>query len=90
VTPVPTVAPAAPATPPAAATPVAQVVVHSGHRSLTVPLILIAIALLGAAFLALSALLARRNPRVAHAWREAAYRTRGTWADFSDWLRLGR
>jgi hypothetical protein len=86
-TPVPTVPPAAPAaTPP----PVQQQVVHAGHRSLTLPIILLAIALLGALVLALSALLARRNPRLQHAWREAAFRTRGTWADFSDWLRLGR
>jgi hypothetical protein len=77
--------------PPPAVTPVATpAVVHEGHRSLTIPIILIAIALLGAAALGLWALLARRNPRLAHAWREAAFRTRGTWADFSDWLRLGR
>jgi hypothetical protein len=87
VTPVPTVPPAAPAaTPP----PAEAKVVHAGHRSLTLPIVLIAIALLGALALALSALLARRNPRLQHAWREAAFRTRGTWADFSDWLRLGR
>jgi hypothetical protein len=90
-----TVAPAVAATPPpaasaAAVTPQPAVIVHTGHRSLTIPIVLIAIALLGAAALALSALAARRNPRLAHAWREAAFRTRGTWADFSDWLRLGR
>ena len=86
-TPVPTVPPAAPAaTPP----PAEATIVHAGHRSLTLPIVLIAIALLGAVALALSALLARRNPRLQHAWREAAFRTRGTWADFSDWLRLGR
>ena len=86
-TPVPTVPPAAPA---AAAPPAEPRIVHAGHRSLTLPIILIAIAILGALALALSALLARRNPRLQHAWREAAFRTRGTWADFSDWLRLGR
>ena len=32
----------------------------------------------------------RASPGVHHAWREAAYRTRGTWRDFSEWLRLGR
>jgi hypothetical protein len=86
-TPVPTVPPAAPAATP---TPAEPKIVHSGHRSLTLPIVLIAIALLGLIALALSALFARRNPRLQHAWREAAFRTRGTWADFSDWLRLGR
>ena len=86
-TPVPTVPPAAPAATP---TPAEPKIVHSGHRSLTLPIVLIAIALLGLIALALSALFARRNPRLRHAWREAAFRTRGTWADFSDWLRLGR
>ena len=86
-TPVPTVPPAAPAATP---TPAEPKIVHSGHRSLTLPIVLIAIALLGLVALALSALFARRNPRLQHAWREAAFRTRGTWADFSDWLRLGR
>ena len=86
-TPIPTVPPAAPAATPPPAEPK---VVHAGHRSLTLPIILIAIAILGALALALSALLAKRNPRLRHAWREAAFRTRGTRADFSDWLRLGR
>jgi hypothetical protein len=85
-TPVPTVPPAAPAVTP---TPSPQIV-HAGHRSLTLPIVLLAIALLGLVALALSWLLAKRNPRVRQAWREAAFRTRGTWADFSDWLRLGR
>jgi CBS-domain-containing membrane protein len=81
------------ATPPpatAAATPGQPVVAHAGHRSILVPALLLAIALIGAAALAASALAGRRSPGVRHAWREAAYRTRGTWADFSDWLRLGR
>ena len=86
-TPVPTVPPAAPAATP---TPAEPKIVHSGHRSLTLPIVLIVIALLGLLAVALSALFARRNPRLQHAWREAAFRTRGTWADFSDWLRLGR
>jgi hypothetical protein len=86
-TPVPTVPPAAPAATP---TPAAQTIVHAGHRSLTLPIALIAIALIGAFALALSALLARRNPRLRRAWSEAAFRSRATWADFSDWLRLGR
>jgi hypothetical protein len=86
-TPVPTVPPAAPAATPPPAEPK---IVHAGHRSLTLPIVLIVVALLGLLALALSALLAKRNPRLQHAWREAAFRTRGTWADFSDWLRLGR
>ena len=27
---------------------------------------------------------------IGHAWREAAWRTSGTWNDFTDWLRTGR
>jgi hypothetical protein len=87
---------AVPTTPPtepsvaAAPTPTPVAVAHAGHRSLTIPLILIALAVLGAGALAASALAGRRSPGVRHAWREAAHRTRGTWADFSDWLRLGR
>jgi hypothetical protein len=98
ITPTPT-APAA-TTPPgglapepsvaAAPTPTPVAVGHAGHRSLTIPLILIGLAALGAGALAASSLAGRRSPGVRHAWREAAHRTRGTWADFSDWLRLGR
>jgi hypothetical protein len=65
----------------------------SGHRDLTVPGALLGLALLMAVLLGFSALAAARSPRLAgvhHAWREAAYRTRGTWRDFSEWLRLGR
>ena len=34
----------------------------------------------------------RRPPLTAmrHAWSEAGFRTRGLWADFSDWLKIGR
>jgi hypothetical protein len=86
---VPTVPPAAPAaTPAATATPFAAASTSKG--SLLLPGILIAIAVVGAATLALFPLLARNNPRLDHAWREAAYRTRATWSDFTDWLRLGR
>jgi hypothetical protein len=88
----PTTAPPA-ATPPPVATPAATpapTIAHEGHRSLTIPAIILALAALGAAVLALSALAGRRSPGVRHAWREAAFRTRGTWDDFSDWLRLGR
>jgi hypothetical protein len=87
--PVPTVAPAAPAATPApSATP--TVVASSSDGSLLVPGILIGLAILGALALALFPLAARNNPRLDHAWREAAFRTRATWTDFTDWLRLGR
>jgi hypothetical protein len=74
--------------PSATATPV--IVTRSSTGNLLVPGILVGLALLGAAALALSAFYARRNPTWEHAWREAGMRVRGTWADFSDWLRLGR
>lgn len=32
----------------------------------------------------------RSWPRVRHAWQEAGWRMSGTWADFTDWVRLGR
>jgi hypothetical protein len=72
-----------------------RLVVQKGHsdRSLAVPGALLGAALLAAVLLGFSALAAARSPRLAgmhHAWREAAYRTRGTWRDFSEWLRLGR
>ncbi len=60
--------------------------------------VLIALGLLAlSALLAVLALLARRlgwgeerlaGPR--HAWGEATYRAGATWADFVDWIRLGR
>jgi hypothetical protein len=28
--------------------------------------------------------------RARHSWREAGYRVSSTWAEFTDWLRLGR
>ena len=46
--------------------------------------------MLCAVALALFPLAARNNPRLDAAWREAAFRTRATWTDFTDWLRLGR
>jgi hypothetical protein len=82
--------------PPAATAPQeAQVVVGHQHDqgSLVLPLILGAIALAGLAAAGSSALLGTRVPRFAgmgQAWREAAYRTSGTWGDFTDWLHLGR
>jgi hypothetical protein len=80
--------PTAATTPAASATPV--VVSQSRTDGLLIPGILLAIALLGGLALGGFALAARRSPRFEHAWREAALRTRGTWADFSDWLKLGR
>ncbi len=60
--------------------------------------LLIALGLLAlSALLVALALLARRlgwgeerlaGPR--HAWGEATYRASATWADFVDWIRLGR
>ena len=82
---VPTVAPATPA-----ASPTPVIVTRSGTDGLLIPGIVIAVALLCAAALGAFAIAARRSPRFEHAWREAALRTRGTWADFSDWLKLGR
>jgi hypothetical protein len=58
-----------------------------------VPGTLLAIALIGLLIAALSALAAKRTDRFAaagHAWREAAWRTSGTWSDFTDWLRARR
>ena len=64
--------------------------VHTTHGSLVVPLTLLGAAMLGLLGLAGFGIASRRSPRLNHAWREAAFRTRGTWADFADWLRLGR
>jgi hypothetical protein len=94
--PAPPAATAPATTVPAPATAPAQPV-SSGGRDRT-PLAIAAIAigalLLGA--LALWALARARgwdSPRLArarHAWGEAGFRTTGTWAEFADWLRLGR
>ena len=85
-------------TPPPAATPAPltepqlAVVPPSGDSNLTIPALLLAIALIGAALIALSVLAARRGRFAGwgHAWREASYRATGAWGDFGDWLRLGR
>ena len=87
-TPVPTATVPPVATPAASATP--AVVASESDGSLLVPGILIGLAVLCAAALALFPLAARHNPRLDAAWREAAFRTRATWTDFTDWLRLGR
>jgi hypothetical protein len=86
------------ATPPPAATPAPltepqlAVVRPTGDRDLTIPALLLAIALIGAALIAASVLAARRGHFAGwgHAWREASYRATGAWGDFGDWLRLGR
>ena len=96
-TPTPTVAPAPPVTdsaPPVAAAPTLLDRPHKG----TPAGLLIALGLVALAALLLAlALLARRfgwgeerfaGPR--HAWGEATYRASATWADFIDWIRLGR
>ena len=86
--PVATVPPATPAVP--TATPTAAIVTDSNSGGLLIPGIILGVALLGGTALILSAFFFRRNPTWDHAMREAGYRVRGTWADFSDWLKLGR
>jgi len=86
--PTPTVAPTvAPVTPTPSPTPV--VVTRSSTDGLLVPGILVGLALFGALILTMAAL-SGRSPRTRHAFSEAAYRAKGTWADFSDWLKIGR
>jgi len=88
-TPSPTPAPAATPAPP----PKLVVTRASADPHLFVPGTLLAIALVGLALAALSALVAKRTGRLEgldHAWQEAAWRTSGTWSDFTDWLRSGR
>jgi hypothetical protein len=79
-TPVPTVAPAA--TPVPSATP-GLVSTKADRSKLLIPGILVALAVIGGLALVF---FGRNSP----AWREAAFRTRTTWADFTDWLKLGR
>jgi outer membrane biosynthesis protein TonB len=91
-------APTATPTPTPTATPPAeaQLVVtrpHPEDANLTVPLALLLAALLGLLAAGGTAIYARRTGRLAgwgHSWREAGYRATGAWADFSDWLHLGR
>ncbi|MEO8689612.1 MAG: hypothetical protein ABI611_15540 [Solirubrobacteraceae bacterium] len=96
-TPTPTVAPAPPvansAPPPATAPTLLNHPHHGTPTGLLIALGLLALAALLVAF----ALLARRfgwaDERLAgqrHAWGEATYRAGATWADFIDWIRLGR
>ena len=86
---VPTVAPAAPAAT-ATPSPAPVAVATDSNSSLLLPGLLIAIAVVGAATLACFPRLARNHPSLDHAWREAAFRTRATWSEFTDWMRLGR
>ena len=90
--PEPTVAPTTPdpsaQTAPPAATPtpvptVAIVNTKADSSKLIIPGVLVALALIGAALLVVFG-------RDSAAWREAAFRSRSTWADFTDWLKLGR
>ena len=96
-TPTPTVAPPPPIADSAPPAPAAPVLLNRPHDGTPVG-VLIALGLLAlSALLAVLALLARRlgwgeerlaGPR--HAWGEATYRAGATWADFVDWIRLGR
>jgi len=94
-----TPAPAAPVTaaPAPAAEETGPVLLSRPHEGTPLGL-LIAVALLGLALLAVLAALALRRlgwgeerlAGVRHTWAEAGYRASGTWADFVDWVRLGR
>jgi hypothetical protein len=96
-TPAPTVAPAPPVADSAPPAPTAPTLLNQPHKGTPAGL-LIALGLVGlSALLVGLALLARRfgwgeerlaGPR--HAWGEATYRAGATWADFIDWIRLGR
>jgi len=90
-TPSPTPTPAPAATP--ALPPKLIVTRAAASPNMFVPGTLLAIALAGLLIAALSALAGKRSGRltgVGHAWREAAWRTSGTWSDFTDWLRSNR
>jgi hypothetical protein len=96
-TPAPTVAPAPPVTSSAPPAPAEVGLLDRPHEGTPLGL-LIALGLLAlSALLVALALLARRfgwgEERFAgsrHAWGEASYRASATWADFVDWIRLGR
>ena len=88
-TPSPTPAPAATPTP----EPRMIVTKAAASPNMFVPGALLAVALIGLLIAALSALVSKRSDRFAgvnQAWQEAAYRTSGTWSDFTDWLRSRR
>jgi hypothetical protein len=96
-TPTPTVAPPPPVADSAPPAPTAPTLLDHPHTGTPTGL-LIALGLVAlAALLTALALLARRlgwgEERLAparHAWAEATYRAGATWADFLDWIRLGR
>jgi hypothetical protein len=96
-TPAPTVAPPPPVANSAPPAPTAPTLLNRPHEGTPTGL-LIALGLLAlTALLGALALLARRfgwgEERLAgtrHAWGEATYRAGATWADFIDWIRLGR
>lgn len=87
-----TAAPAAPAD-----RALERVATASASNAAPAPVILLALL---AGLLGLSALLLLATRRfgwdegrlapVAHAWREASFRSSGLWEDFRDWLRVGR
>jgi len=85
-------------TAPAPATPVQPAAASSGGGSDRTGL-LVALIALGALLLAALALWGTARSRgwdpvwvarARHAWGEAGFRTTSTWAEFTDWLRLGR
>jgi len=94
-------APVAPATTtpaPATTVPVQQAAASNGGGSDRTALVIALIAL-GALLLAALALWGTARTRgwdpawvarMRHAWGEAGFRTTSTWAEFTDWLRLGR
>lgn len=96
VTPVP--APVAPVVPPGPTpTPEPTLGPDEDGRGLMVagviagvPLTLVALAALVLFALARLGLAETERARMRHAWGEAGVRAAGTWADFTDWLRLGR
>jgi hypothetical protein len=88
-----TPAPAATPAPTPAGPPRLIVTQSANNANLLVPGMMLAIALAGLLIAAGTAVAGKRSGRfagVGHAWREAAWRTSGTWADFTDWLRSGR
>ena len=96
-TPTPTVAPAPPVADSAPAAPGAPALVDRPRdgtpAGLWIALGLIALAALLAALAGLARRFGWAEERLAgprHAWGEAAYRAGATWADFVDWIRLGR
>jgi len=81
--PVPSVQPVAPAATPTPVPTPTIVSTKADKSKLILPGVLVLLAVVGALALVL---LGRDSP----AWREAAFRSRATWADFTDWLKLGR